>query len=228
MKDMHKASQLMDAIGNLDDGLIWEAETYRPARRYTEARRWVTVAASLLITVAVILLATIGGNLIGGSKPSPDPEQGEQNKDPQFPDQDSGVGSVISPGNNGADSAKEIDKLLAEGSREERKVLLADIPYYDEFYYIVWARVGSDDYYISDPINLYVADDLVEAASSGTYANGATIDYYIWVICPDGAVFSPHLIPNSGNIYYGTLFDYEVELLPSDFFAGLLSTILIQ
>lgn len=222
MKDMNKASQLMDAIGNLDDGLIWEAETYRPARRYTEARRWVTVAASLLITVAVILLATIGGNLIGGDKQSPTPDVNEGVQDPG---QDSNAGS--NPSGN-ASPVKEIDRLLAEESIETRKVLLADIPYYDEFYYIVWARVGSDDYYISDPINLYVADDLVEAASSGTYANGATIDYYIWVICPDGAVFSPHLIPNSGNIYYGTLFDYEAELLPSDFFAGLLSTILIQ
>ena len=83
MKDLNKASQLMDAIGSLDDSLIWEAETYRPARRYTEARRWLTVAASLVLTFAVILLATIGGNLIGGdTKPDPAPDI---NQDPQGP-----------------------------------------------------------------------------------------------------------------------------------------------
>lgn len=211
MKDLNKASRLMDAIGEIDDSLIWEAEAYRANRRYTAARRWLTVAASFLLTFAVILLATIGGNLIGGSKPSPSPEQNQP-------------GDSASNPSLGSSANQTINAFLAEQSREPRKVLKEDIPFFDGKCYLIWSEVGSDVYYISDPIGSAGAKQLIDEMSRGTYANGESIQYYIWLLRADGTVISPHLVPSVGNIYYGTLFDYSVELIPSYDFADLLST----
>ena len=122
--------------------------------------------------------------------------------------------------------AMSLSGVLDAKSAYARKVLKEEIPYFDGVAYLVWQKVGSDVYYISEALTSDYVDPILDAISDGYRAEvGDTTDYYIWLIRADGTVLSPHLMPSMGNLYYGTIFSYDVELIPSDNFTDLLATI---
>lgn len=209
MKDLERASQLMDAIGGIDDSLIWEATTYRPSRSRASFRRWMTVAASLFLTFALILLVTLGGNLIK------DDIGGDASQNP----------ATDPPSSDAPSLDNSPTSVLDELSHFAREIRQEEIPFFDGVAYLVWSPVESDTYYISRPLSEEMAEELIDEMAKGTRADGAPLEYQIWLIREDGSVITPHLIPSYGNIYYGTLFDYDAELIPSDDFTNLLSNI---
>lgn len=68
------AEHILDAIGLLDDGLIREAEEYSRPKRQVNYRPWVSLAACLVVVIAlgygVTHLKTGGGSSMNGAAPA--------------------------------------------------------------------------------------------------------------------------------------------------------------
>ena len=202
-----KILYLFREIGEIDDSLIHEAQTYRPRRMHLPTR-WLTVAAALLLCVSLV----IAGGLL----------------EPLF-QKNSGEAPDI-----GAESEMPmLDRLLAStrGTGVAHPLSHAqDAPYFDGQAYIVWQFVQDGALFISDPLSKDQLLRLTRALEDGESVGGTspTLTCRVWILPGDGSVLSPYLPNTPGNIGTAELFDYQVEQIPSDALTSCISDILRQ
>ncbi len=205
-----KSEALLEAIGEIDDGMLEEALSYRKKPKVNV--KLVAIAASF-----ALMFALIGGNalikrfsgMIG------------ENESGALPTSDTP---------NDAEAVITLDSVFEDLASAERYGYVDDpdtLPYLDGNVYIVWKHAGEERYYISDPLENKEFDTIKFALGEGDDAGIASpaLNTYVWVLLGDGRVISPYLKASQGNISY-EIFDYEVEIVPNEDFAIRLQSIL--
>ena len=200
MKDIkqEKTARLFRAFGEIDDVLLQEAYTYRPARR-TVFSRAMLIAATLSLSVVLLLtglLVTMQRNK-GDLPPSNDAE--------------SNYGTQVNT----------LDQLLLDERDATSYTTLSkseELPYFDGNVYLVWQYTDSDELCMSRALTQDEVDQLYRNMGKGSKVGDVSpaLDCRVWVLCGNGQVLSPYLPLTNGNIGSAELFDYEAELIPSD------------
>lgn len=201
MNKNEKATLLFDGMSLIDDRFIEEADTYVP--RGAVLQRKFAVIAALAACLSILLVFSLAPMLfrsgVGSSTPS-------QDVDPPY---------VM--------SAYEL--ILSRGSTDERAIDVQSIDLTDGTYRLIWLDLQSGVYYEKalTRLQLLTLKDLASSSSARTEESGV---YRIWLVDGLGEITTPELISSPGNVYYGSLFYYEPELLISDSFIEELDSIL--
>ena len=198
-----KLAHLVDAIGDIDDRYIEEARAFQPRRRALPARRVLALAASLVLTFAIVIAALLGQNGLGGNTPPP------------------GGGNQGGAGDTGDDGTVTVEKLLADATATATPLAdQSEIPFFDGHAYLVWQFEGEDVLYMSHALTQREVNALLNEYGKGTSVGTASphLTFRLWLVRDDGTVISPYLNKSDGNISRGCLFDYEAEILPTDSF----------
>lgn len=200
-----KLARLVDAIGDIDDRYLEEARAFQPRRRAFPVRRVLALAASLVLTFAIVLSAALGQKGLGGNG-DPDVNPG---------------GNQNGTGNGDHGVALTVEDLLADATATA--TVLGDqseIPFFDGRAYLVWQFEGEDVLYMSRALTAREVNALLEEHGKGTSVGSTSpsLTFRLWLVRDDGTVLSPYLNKSDGNISRGCLFDYEAEILPTDSF----------
>ncbi len=201
-----KIAYLFREIGEVDDALVQEALAYRPKR--TAFERILMVAACLTLS----LMLCFGVLLISlRSKDAPN-DQGK----PPLED-----GHV----------AYSLDQLLLAQADSGSYTVLQSVEKAEFFGgrgYIVWQYADSNELFVSRALSdaelLRLTDTVGKGASVGEQS--PALSCRVWLILGNGEVISPYLKESCGNRGYAELFDYDVEVLPTDEFIACVSDIL--
>ncbi len=220
-----KAEILLDAIGELDDELLFEATEYRKKRR--PSLRVIAMAAVFAIIFTLVAgnvlikqFFGMSGNFGGVANPVPDaPSGGNDMAPPQ------NGGNETEPPRNGDNGSSPsgpytLDMAFTSGLDRESFDYVSDpdtLPYIDGNVHIVWRYGNENRYYISEPLENAEFETIKYALGTGRYAGESSPDTEvgIWVLLGDGRVISPYLMGSSGNISI-EIFDYEVEIIPHE------------
>ena len=204
------ANRLFDAMGEIDDRWIAEAEAvYVPARRARFGRRSLIVALTLcLMTVSVL------GVLVANRSKDASPEA-------EHPAMDEDVGTV-------ATFSERMSQL--KGQTTTLRVSREELNLFSGTPQVIWKYRDESDYRAKNLSHGQV-DRLMTAMelNPGTQveATDAESDLEgVWLVGGDGTVISPCLKLSDGTVGYGELFTYEPELEPSDVFVNTLCGII--
>lgn len=211
---LKKAEYLLDEIGEIDDKLLAEAVSYRPARR---APRFVLIAACIALSViftvsSVIMLQRVSSGLMGiFDNNNHEPHANAPTEKP--------------PANS---NPLSLDAVLTDARDKGHTILSteSEIPYRDGNAYIVWQYVGEKEYYAS------VLTDAELTAIEKNLGSGEEVgqtspelECMVWIVTGDGAVISPYLKDTYGNMGI-SVFDYCAEIYPTQDFINYISAIL--
>lgn len=192
-----RAERLFDAIGEIDDRIIAEAEApyAKPKARFGFSRI-ATIAASLVVCVGIF--AGVTAML---SKVVVDEDKAESE-----PKASSTLASTLYSNRNNS----SILKLSAN-----------DIDLFGGRTSIIWKYDGDSDYrvvYVPERKVGELRKELLEldSAEKLSFEEAETISCSIWVCDGEGTVVSPYLEVSDGNVGYGTLFDYSPEIEPTE------------
>ena len=202
-----KIAYLFRELGEVDDALLQEAITYRPQRsafpRVLMVAACLTLSFLLCFGVLLISLRTKGG--------ANNPEQ------PSAEDI--------------ANNASSLDQLLLAQADTDCYTLLQSVDQADFFGgkgYVVWQYADSTELCVSRALTDAELRRLTSTAGKGRSVGeqSPTLSCRVWLILGNGEVITPYLKESSGNRGYAELFDYDVELMPSDEFISCVSDIL--
>ncbi len=205
------AQRLFDAIGMIDDNIIFEAQETEPkrvVRALPYFRRFMSVAAALIVLTAGIFVGTLISTLQS--------------------DDDDGYKDTLTEDN---DAIKDgLMNILTSASQNgvASKVSVEDIDFFDGERYIIWKNSGDDGFY-SMKLNLAdddenVLDDMIsKEAEPIPFESAQNVRYRVWVSYGNGEVVSPHLENSNGNVGYAELFEYSPEVIPTKDFEKLVS-----
>ncbi len=210
---LKKAEYLLDEIGEIDDKLLAEAVSYRPARR---APRFVLIAACIALSViftvsSVIMLQRVSSGLMGifdNSKNEPHADAPTEK-----PPADS--------------SPLSLDAVLAD-AKDKGHIKLSsegEIPYRDGGAYIVWQYAGDDEYYASSLTSAELTALEKKLGGQEVGQSSPELECMVWILTGDGAVISPYLKDTYGNIGI-SVFDYCAEIYPTQDFINYVSAII--
>ncbi|MBP3370164.1 MAG: hypothetical protein J6L85_05370 [Clostridia bacterium] len=228
------SEHLLDAIGNIRDSFIFEAENYKPVERFAKLRRLavIAVASTLILT---LLISVLVGTLI---RPDQNGSADESNGSSQ--------NGAIAPENedlkNPEDTAGEYNEPIPEPQKSLEDTFARLKPLteglttgidsdmlLDGKNRIVWKYVGEDEYRactVSKKDCIEIVDRFgtnvtrVDPTETGGELDG------IWICFDNGYVYSPQLELIDGNAAYGRLFEYECELEPSAEFIKMIERII--
>ena len=197
-----KAARLFRAIGEIDDVLVQEAQTYRPQRR-TGAARMILLAAALSFSV-LLMFSTI---LISMRS-----------------DRDKATGDTD-------ESIPKLDQIFLSQRNDANYTTLSseeELPFFDGETYLVWQYADSDELCISRALTRSEITTLNQSMGKGDRVGETSpeLSCRVWMLCCDGKVLSPYLEVSAGNVGSAQLFDYEAELIPSEDFTSCISGIL--
>ncbi len=227
--DKRKNSEiLLDAVGNIGDRFIFEAEAYVPSKRVSPLRRFTIIAVSLTLiltlTVSVLVGTLTRQNAESAEDDSvdhvqTDAESGTPDNDLHKPPEALPVQSLSST----LISMKEQTASLS--STLDRDTL------FDGVARIIWKYEGEDDYRMCSMSRTDAASVASALRSKKNFTRVDATDESdgidgMWICMGDGMVYSPYLETSNGNVGYGTLFDYERELEPSTEFTELVESII--
>ena len=195
--------RLFDAIGEIDERLIKDAENAyverrSPSKAFAFRKFTAAVAAMLVLTVGML-----GGFIISGNRPIGD--------DAIVNDAD----SILS----GRGTA--LGDLLFEAATTSTAELVApeEIDFFDGNISIIWSYEGENDYYMLSFAGAADGQAVKNKMSSTTDTIDATmadsLGVKVWVSFGNGEVVSPYLKASGGNVGYRELFDYSAEVIPS-------------
>ena len=211
------ADLLFDAIGNIDDSLIQEAQT-APVRKAAQSRRKsftaiIALAATLTLLLGVFaatLLAKIVGNL-------------HSNLKGDAPD---GYDSTTAP-----EATPSLSQTLIDTESDAIVVANAeDIDFFDGNTRIIWQIEGESDYKVvtlrsqSDAARLVNAIERQNQAISPSNTESTSCD--VWITLGDGRVISPYLKTSAGNVGYAELFEYSPEIEPDESLINLINDLI--
>lgn len=210
-----KTEYLLQSIGEIDDALLNEAMSYKPARR-NRSYKIAIIAACLAVVLAIgtILPLSIGvGSIVGiagillnigdSSNEAHPPADNEQN----------------------ASIPTAFDSVI-ESARDERYLISLDELESIEGPVIVWQYDGEDAFY-AKKISQGELDEVEKTLGCGYLVGEKSpqTSCKVWVADEKGIFRTPHLRANRGNEDVG-IFDYEAEIVPSDEFTNCISGIL--
>ena len=194
------AELLFDAIGDVDDRLIQEAQApfvkTAPSRRYN-TKAIIALAATLTVTLMIlstVMIAKVVGELL-------------KNDIDDLPGQSPDV-----------ETSASLDHVLINCTPDATIIESAeDIDFFDGNTKIVWQVEGESSYRMVTLTSKYDATTLkkrLEQADQSKPADTENAQCDIWITFGDGKVVSPYLKNSTGNIGYAELFEYspEVEL----------------
>lgn len=234
MRDVYRKREselLLEAIGEINDSFIFEAESYQKKKASAPLWRKLVIAAVALSVVFTLTLSVGIGLMLGGMSKDED-NAGEMPTDApptDAPDKDDGDAPEAS-------TPTTLDGALIGLKRQtqsfssplEREML------FDGEAKLIWKYSDEEDYRIceiasaidAEAVKSYVSSKrgFTEAAPSDEEGE---IDGF-WVCFGDGLVYTPYLKSSSGNVGYGDVFDYENELEPSADFAELIDKVISE
>lgn len=190
MNDKTKlAEKLYDAVGGIDDRLIQEADAPFRRKRSRTVLKVILIAAAVQILIVAMLVGTVVAAMSVGLGNTNLPDG--NNDGSHVGDEDTGVPGVISAASVAKD---DIDLFSGDYS-----VIIQ----YDDLEECTVIKVTESK--MNSLMYLYRTE---ESARPDSSYDGVKI----WLCDRNGAVVSPHLKVSDGNVGYGELFDYSVEI----------------
>ena len=200
---MKKAEYLLDELGDIDDALLTEAISYRPARR---APRFALIAACIALSLLLVFSSIIVLQMIT----------------PEFD-------KVQNNAPNAAPSPLTLDDVMtsAKGGHHTKLSSENEIPYRDGKPYIVWQYAGEGGYYVSEALTSEQLTAIEKNLGSGEEVGQTSpeLECMVWIVTGDGAVISPYLKSTYGNVGI-SVFDYCAEIYPTQDFITYISAII--
>ena len=204
-----RAARLFDAIGDIDDRYIAEAEAPYASKKASGIlwKRLLPVALSLTVVVGGAYLALTRGMLANKSAP--------EAADRDFMADNANDAEEGGPLEDTSASTVSLHRLLA--SIRDR----IDVPAYDgassELWdgtsYLIW-KYENEALYRRIPLSEEQESALVAEISRGTgTALTESVSIRVWIVEANGTVLTPYL--SDGGAQQGTLFDYTPEVNPS-------------
>ena len=215
---------LLEAIGEIDDRFIFEAESYERKKSSLPLRKLIIAAVALSLVFTFTLSLGIG-LMLGSNRDKID------NDSVGAPDeeQDGADGNVkpgVQPIVTLSDTLHSV-KFSSEGfSTEFDRDML-----FDGSTKLIWKYSDEESYRVCTISSNSDAKQLrTQLESKSGFKNVSepakdSIDGF-WVCFGDGLVYTPYLKSSDGNVGYGELFDYEQELEPSKSFATFIREII--
>ena len=191
-----KAEYLLNEIGNLDEDLLHEATDLYPAARRRQKKQWMITAVCAVCACAILIMpvGAMGslllalGTFIGINVVLPfDKSDSSQSTPP--PEQNV---TEVAP--------EELDVSLFFGGEP-----------------LLISKAADEDFYrvtVLDDKQLNEINRLKKNSSKRTESDPLP-ETEVWICDGKGLVTTPYLESTPGNEYYGTLFDYDPELVLS-------------
>ena len=205
-----KAGQLFDAMGEIEDRWIAEAETpYAHARGIRLGRRGLIVA----VTLSLVAVSTLGIMVANRSK-------------------DAAPEEMVPPVEIETDASYTLSERMSrlKGQTTTLRVSREELNLFSGIPQVIWKYRDESEYRAKNLTHGQV-DQLMSAMelNPGTEVDANHVKGElegIWLVDRDGMVISPCLKSSDGNVGYGELFAYEPELEPSDVFVNTLCGII--
>lgn len=215
---------LLEAIGEIDDRFIFEAESYERRKRSLPFRKLIIAAVALSLVFTFTLSLGIG-LMLGTSKDSADNDSaGAPNED--HDGADGNIKPGVQPIVTLSDTLHSVKFSSEDFSTEFERDML-----FDGKTKLIWKYSDEESYRVCTISSNSDAKQLrTQLESKSGFKNVSepakdSIDGF-WVCFGDGLVYTPYLRSSDGNVGYGELFDYEQELEPSKSFATFIREII--
>ncbi len=200
--DKTKSAQILfDAIGEIDDRIIFETQTpFRVIAKRNQKKRLVILLASILTTVTLFVataltVANLAFDFLLNAT--------DENIPP----------SVDSP---------DLQQTLINASQSQNVTCTdeQDIDLFDGKAKLIWRVNGEDAYYVV-PISSHntLSQLNTQMRSKSTLLSpekAETVECDVWISYGDGTVVTPYLKYSEGNIGYAELFEYSPEIEPNE------------
>ena len=223
---------LLEAIGEIDDRFIFEAESYERKKSSLPLRKLIIAAVALSLVFTFTLSLGIG-LMLGSSRDKVDNDSaGAPNED-----QDGADDGFNNAGANDENVKPQPITTLEDTlesvrySSEELKSPFERDMLFDGSTKLIWKYSDEESYRVctissaSDTKSIQRALEHKKDFSEVSEPAVDSIDGF-WICFGDGLVYTPYLKSSDGNVGYGELFDYEQELEPSKSFATFISDII--
>lgn len=223
---------LLEAIGEIDDRFIFEAESYERKKSSFPLRKLIIAAVALSLVFTFTLSLGIG-LMLGSSRDKVDNDSaGAPNED-----QDGADDGFNNAGANDENIKPQPITTLEDTlesvrySSEELKSPFERDMLFDGSTKLIWKYSDEESYRVctissaSDTKSIQRALEHKKDFSEVSEPAVDSIDGF-WICFGDGLVYTPYLKSSDGNVGYGELFDYEQELEPSKSFATFISEII--
>jgi hypothetical protein len=203
-----KISYLLDEIGGVDDAMLTEAMSYRPAKKSGNLlRTFAAIACAVLVSVTGFsaVLINWSGWFVG--------EWGGNASDEGAPSW----------------NAYTLDALLQDAKRGADYTLLSsvrEVSYFGDAH-LLWQYVGDDVVYQSRALTERELERLCALIDDGkSVGESAPLQFArVWLVLGNGDVLTPYLPATPGNVS-SAIFDYNAEILPSKALIDCISDIL--
>lgn len=223
---------LLEAIGEIDDRFIFEAESYERKKSSLPLRKLIIAAVALSLVFTFTLSLGIG-LMLGSSRDKVDNDSaGAPNED-----QDGADDGFNNAGANDENIKPQPITTLEDTlesvrySSEELKSPFERDMLFDGSTKLIWKYSDEESYRVctissaSDTKSIQRALEHKKDFSEVSEPAVDSIDGF-WICFGDGLVYTPYLKSSDGNVGYGELFDYEQELEPSKSFATFIREII--
>lgn len=221
----NKGSELLlEAIGEIDDRFIFEAESYERKKSSFPLRKLIIAAVALSLVFTFTLSLGIG-LMLGSNRDKVDNDfNNAPNED--YDGADGNVKPGVQPIVTLSDTLNSV-KFSSEGfsTTFERDML------FDGSTKLIWKYSDEESYRVctissaSDTKSIQRALEHKKDFSEVSEPAMDSIDGF-WICFGNGLVYTPYLKSSDGNVGYGELFDYEQELEPSKSFATFIREII--
>ena len=215
---------LLEAIGEIDDRFIFEAESYERKKSSLPLRKLIIAAVALSLVFTFTLSLGIG-LMLGSNR---DKVDNDFNNAPNE-DQNGADGNIkpgVQPIVTLSDTLHSVKFSSEDFSTEFERDML-----FDGKAKLIWKYSDEESYRVCTISSNSDAKQLrTQLESKSGFKNVSepakdSIDGF-WVCFGDGLVYTPYLRSSDGNVGYGELFDYEQELEPSKSFATFIREII--
>ena len=223
---------LLEAIGEIDDRFIFEAESYERKKSSLPLRKLIIAAVALSLVFTFTLSLGIG-LMLGSNRDKVDndsagvPNEDQDGADNEFNNAGANDGNVKpQPITTLEDTLESV-----RNSSEELKSPFERDMLFDGSTKLIWKYSDEESYRVctissaSDTKSIQRALEHKKDFSEVSEPAVDSIDGF-WICFGDGLVYTPYLKSSDGNVGYGELFDYEQELEPSKSFATFISEII--
>lgn len=223
---------LLEAIGEIDDRFIFEAESYERKKSSLPLRKLIIAAVALSLVFTFTLSLGIG-LMLGSNR---DKVDNDFNNVPNE-DQDGADDGFNNAGANDENIKPQPITTLEDTlesvrySSEELKSPFERDMLFDGSTKLIWKYSDEESYRVctissaSDTKNIQRALEHKKDFSEVSEPAVDSIDGF-WICFGNGLVYTPYLKSSDGNVGYGELFDYEQELEPSKSFATFIREII--
>ena len=215
---------LLEAIGEIDDRFIFEAESYERKKSSLRWRKLIIAAVALSLVFTFTLSLGIG-LMLGSNRDKVDNDSNNATGE-NYDGADGNVKPGVQPIVTLSDTLHSV-KFSSEGfsTTFERDML------FDGKTKLIWKYSDEESYRVCTISSNSDAKQLrtqLESKSGFKNVSEPAVDSIdgFWVCFGDGLVYTPYLKSSDGNVGYGELFDYEQELEPSKSFATFIREII--